>query len=53
MSSPQNTRRIIANSHHGREETVRLYGYPAEEITVIHKGVACERFKPMSHGGRK
>jgi UDP-glucose:(heptosyl)LPS alpha-1,3-glucosyltransferase len=44
--SPQNTRAIIANSHRGKEEIIRHYGFPAERIHVIHNGTDCERFKP-------
>jgi UDP-glucose:(heptosyl)LPS alpha-1,3-glucosyltransferase len=44
--SPRNTRVIIANSHRGKEEIIRHYGFPAERIQVIHNGTDCDRFKP-------
>ena len=50
--SPQNTRFIIANSHRGKEEIIRHYGFPAERIFVIHNGADCERFKPLLRPAR-
>jgi UDP-glucose:(heptosyl)LPS alpha-1,3-glucosyltransferase len=44
--SPQNTGRIIANSHRGKREIIELYGYPAEHIHVVHNGVDIARFTP-------
>jgi UDP-glucose:(heptosyl)LPS alpha-1,3-glucosyltransferase len=46
--SAQNTRLVIANSHRGKDEIVRHYGFPADRIHVIHNGVDCERFKPAN-----
>jgi len=46
--SPANTRAIIANSHRGKEEIIRLYGFPAERIQVVHNGTDCERFGPAA-----
>jgi len=43
---PENTRAIIANSHRGKEEIVRHYGFPADRIHVIHNGTDCDRFRP-------
>lgn len=50
--SPENTRFIIANSHRGKEEIIRHYGFPAERIFVVHNGADCERFKPSPHPPR-
>jgi UDP-glucose:(heptosyl)LPS alpha-1,3-glucosyltransferase len=44
--SAANTRAIIANSHRGKEEIIRHYGFPAERIHVVHNGTDGERFKP-------
>ncbi len=44
--SPLHTRVIIANSHRGKEEIIRLYQFPAERIHVIHNGTDCDRFRP-------
>ena len=44
--SPANTRVIIANSHRGKEEIIRHYGFPAERIRVIHNGTDNARFRP-------
>ena len=46
----RNTKWIIANSHRGKEEIVRHYGFPAERIEVIHNGTDCERFRPKNRG---
>ena len=45
--SPENTRAIIANSHRGKEEIIRHYGFPAERIHVVHNGTDCARFRPV------
>jgi len=50
--SPQNTRFIIANSHRGKEEIIRHYGFPAERIFVVHNGADYERFKPSLRPSR-
>ncbi|MCU0782803.1 MAG: glycosyltransferase family 4 protein [Verrucomicrobia bacterium] len=50
--SPDNTRFIIANSHRGKEEIVRHYGFPAERVFVVHNGADCERFKPSPRHAR-
>jgi UDP-glucose:(heptosyl)LPS alpha-1,3-glucosyltransferase len=50
--SPDNTRFIIANSHRGKEEIIRHYGFPAERIFVVHNGADCERFKPVPRPAR-
>ena len=44
--SPHNTRAIIANSHRGKAEIVRHYGFPPERIHVVHNGTDCTRFRP-------
>ena len=44
--SPENTRAVIANSHRGKEEIMRHYGFPAERIHVVHNGTDCSRFRP-------
>ena len=46
--SPENTGAIIANSHRGKEEIIRHYGFPAERIHVVHNGTDCNRFRPSS-----
>jgi UDP-glucose:(heptosyl)LPS alpha-1,3-glucosyltransferase len=51
--SARNTRFIIANSHRGKQEIIRHYGFPAERIVVIHNGVDCERFKPVDRVRRR
>jgi UDP-glucose:(heptosyl)LPS alpha-1,3-glucosyltransferase len=45
-NSPANTRAIIANSHRGKEEIIRHYGFPPERIHVVHNGTDCDRFRP-------
>jgi UDP-glucose:(heptosyl)LPS alpha-1,3-glucosyltransferase len=40
------SRAVIANSHRGKEEIIRHYGFPAERIHVVHNGVDCDRFRP-------
>ncbi|MCW5553377.1 MAG: glycosyltransferase family 4 protein [Verrucomicrobiae bacterium] len=45
--SPANTRFVIANSHRGKEEIIRHYGFPADRMIVVHNGADCERFKPV------
>jgi UDP-glucose:(heptosyl)LPS alpha-1,3-glucosyltransferase len=50
--SSANTRFVIANSHRGKEEIVRHYGFPAERIFVVHNGADCERFKPSVRPAR-
>ena len=44
--SPRNTRIVIANSHRGKEEIIRHYGFPADRIEVIHNGADLTRFRP-------
>ena len=44
--SPANTRAIIANSRRGKEEIVRHYGFPSEQIHVVYNGTDCDRFRP-------
>lgn len=39
---------VIANSHRGREEIIRHYGFPADRIFVVHNGVDCDRFQPRA-----
>jgi UDP-glucose:(heptosyl)LPS alpha-1,3-glucosyltransferase len=39
-------RRVIANSRMVKEEIVRIYGYPAENIDVVYNGVPLESFRP-------
>jgi UDP-glucose:(heptosyl)LPS alpha-1,3-glucosyltransferase len=51
--SPQNTRRIIANSHRGKAEIMRYYQFPEDRIVVIHNGIDCERFQPADRTWRK
>lgn len=46
--SPAHTRFVIANSHRGKEEIVRHYGFPKERIFVVHNGVNGDRFRPRS-----
>jgi UDP-glucose:(heptosyl)LPS alpha-1,3-glucosyltransferase len=41
-------KRIIANSHKGKEEIIRHYGTPAEKIEVIYNGVDLEEFNPRN-----
>jgi UDP-glucose:(heptosyl)LPS alpha-1,3-glucosyltransferase len=38
-------RRVIANSQMVRREIVELYGYPPEQIDLIHNGVPVELFR--------
>lgn len=46
--APYRTRRVIANSSRGRDEIVRLFGFPADRIDVVLNGVDCRRFCPMA-----
>jgi UDP-glucose:(heptosyl)LPS alpha-1,3-glucosyltransferase len=46
--SQQNTKVIIANSHRGKAEIVRHYGFPSDSIEVIHNGTDCQRFQPRA-----
>ncbi|MEY2584194.1 MAG: UDP-glucose:(heptosyl)LPS alpha,3-glucosyltransferase, partial [Verrucomicrobiota bacterium] len=39
-------RHVIANSRMVKEEIVRFYGYPAENIDVVYNGVPLELFRP-------
>jgi UDP-glucose:(heptosyl)LPS alpha-1,3-glucosyltransferase len=43
---PERTGRVIANSHRGRDEIIRQYGFPEDRIHVVHNGVDCDRFRP-------
>jgi len=45
--APDHTRRVIANSSRGRDEIVRLFGFPADRISVVLNGVDCQRFRPL------
>jgi UDP-glucose:(heptosyl)LPS alpha-1,3-glucosyltransferase len=50
--SPRNTRAIIANSARGKEEIVRHYQFPADQIYVVHNGVDCVRFDYVKRARR-
>lgn len=39
-------RRVIANSQMVQREITQLYGYPAEQIDLVHNGVPLELFRP-------
>jgi len=41
-------RRVIANSRMVKDEIVRFYGYPAENIDVVYTGVPLELFREVS-----
>lgn len=41
-------RKIIANSHRGKEEIIRHYGVPGGKIQVIYNGVDLETFHPRN-----
>jgi len=45
-------RRIVALSAPNKAEIIRLYGVPAERITVIPNGVDLERFRPSPEARR-
>jgi UDP-glucose:(heptosyl)LPS alpha-1,3-glucosyltransferase len=45
-------RHIVALSEANRQEVIRLYGVPADRITVIPNGVDLDRFRP-SHADRR
>ena len=44
---------IIANSRMVRDEIVRVYGTPAERITVVYNGLPVEYFQPAEPGTRE
>ncbi|MBN2508232.1 MAG: glycosyltransferase family 4 protein [Verrucomicrobia bacterium] len=46
--SVAHTGAIIANSHRGKEEIVRHYGFPADRIFVVHNGTDGEQFRPAA-----
>ena len=37
--------RVIANSHMVKDEIVQFYGYPADQIDIVHNGVPPELFR--------
>lgn len=45
-------RRIVAVSNRVKEEVVRHYGLPPEDIVVIHNGVDTDKFHPALREGR-
>ena len=45
LFASRGARRVIANSRMVKEEIVRFYGYPAENIDVIYNGVPLEMFR--------
>ncbi|HVR34388.1 MAG TPA: glycosyltransferase family 4 protein [Methylomirabilota bacterium] len=51
--SPGCTRRVIANSHRGKSEIVRHYGFPKDRIDVVHNGTDCNRFTPRKRNGER
>lgn len=46
--SPDHTRVVIANSHRGKAEIRRHYGYPEDRMFVVHNGVDAQRFQPVA-----
>lgn len=44
---------IIANSHLVRDEIVRVYGTPAERISVVYNGLPAASFEPAPPGQRE
>ncbi|MFQ5455983.1 MAG: glycosyltransferase family 4 protein [Nitrospirota bacterium] len=43
-------KKIIANSKRGREEIIRHYNLPEEDISIVYNGVDIERFNPDNMG---